>query len=195
MIYQYVVSLKNRNSKYIDLIGLLLGILSVIFFVRELVVAHQVGIAYLLGAVFVTGVLIWNIVQSSKGKKVYYSRALLVAALVWMKMPFFQWLTFVFIILALLEYQAKYSLEIGFSDQEIMINSLFKKRYQWNQFDNIILKDGLLTLDFTNNRILQREIEDDEDSEADEDEFNAYCNRQLAKVKSDVGSQKSEARP
>lgn len=194
MIYQYVVSLKNRNSKYIDLIGLLLGILSVIFFVRELVVAHQVGIAYLLGAVFVTGVLIWNIVQSSKGKKVYYSRALLVAALVWMKMPFFQWLTFVFIILALLEYQAKYSLEIGFSDQEIVINSLFKKRYQWNQFDNIILKDGLLTLDFTNNRILQREIEDDEDNEADEDEFNAYCKRQLAKVKADVGSQQSAAR-
>lgn len=184
MIYQYVVSLKNRNSKYIDLIGLLLGILSVIFFVRELVVAHQVGIAYLLGAVFVTGVLIWNIVQSSKGKKVYYSRALLVAALVWMKMPFFQWLTFVFIILALLEYQAKYSLEIGFSDQEIVINSLFKKRYQWNQFENIILKDGLLTLDFTNNRILQREIEDDEDNEADEDEFNAYCKRQLARVTS-----------
>lgn len=186
MIYQYVVILKNKHSKYIDLIGLLLGILSVIFFVRELIVAHQVGIAYLLGAVFVTGVLIWNIVQSSKGKKVYYSRALLVAALVWMKMPYFQWLTFVFIILALLEYQAKYSLEIGFSDQEIVINSLFKKRYQWTQFDNIVLKDGLLTLDFTNNRILQREIEDEEDNEADEDEFNAYCRKQLVKASPEV---------
>lgn len=185
MIYQYVVSLKNRNTKYIDLIGLLLGIMSVIFFVRELLVAHQVGLAYLLGTIFVSAVLIWNVVQSSKGKKVYYSRALLIAALVWMKMPFFQWLTFVFIILALLEYQAKYSLEIGFSDQEIVINSMFKKRYAWSTFDNIVLRDGIITLDFINNRILQREVEDDEDDEADEDEFNAYCERQLLNAKSE----------
>lgn len=193
MIYQYVVSLKNRNTKYIDLIGLLLGIMSVIFFVRELLVAHQVGLAYLLGTIFVTAVLIWNVVQSSKGKKVYYSRALLIAALVWMKMPFFQWLTFVFIILALLEYQAKYSLEIGFSDKEVVINSLFKKRYAWSAFDNIVLRDGIITLDFINNRILQREVEDDEDDEADEDEFNAYCGRQLSNTRSEAGGKKSEA--
>jgi hypothetical protein len=84
--------------------------------------------------------------------------------------------------LALLEYQAKYSIEIGFSDKEVLINSLFKKRYQWKQFNNIVLKDGLLTLDFTNNRVLQREIEDDGESEADEDEFNLYCEQQLRKV-------------
>jgi hypothetical protein len=188
MIYQYVVILKNKHSKYIDLIGLLLGIISVVFFVRELLLAQQVGVAYLVGAVFVTGVLIWNIVQSSKGRKVYYSRALLIAALVWMKMPFFQWLAFVFIILALLEYQAKYSLEIGFADKEIVINSLFKKRYQWSQLDNIVLKDGLLTLDFTNNRMLQREVEDEEEDEADEDEFNAYCRKQLAKASPEVNN-------
>lgn len=196
MIYQYVVILKNRQSKYIDFIGLLLGILSVIFFVRELVFANQVGVAYLLGAVFVTGVLIWNVWQSAKGKKVYYSRALLIAALVWMKMPYFQWLTFVFIILALLEYQAKYSLEIGFSDHEVVINSLFKKRYPWTQFDNVMLKNGLLTLDFTNNRILQREVEDEEEDEADEEEFNAYCRKQLGKTSPEVrkpGNQQSEA--
>ncbi len=183
MIYQYVVILKNKNTKFIDIIGLLLSILSVIFFTRELVTSHQPGLAYLLGIIAIIAILVWNLVQSSKGKKVYYSRALLVAALVWMKMPYFQWLTFVFIILALLEYQAKYSLEIGFSDKEIVINSLFKRRYQWAQFDNILLKDGLLTLDFTNNRILQREVEDDEDDEADEDEFNAWCRKQLKKKK------------
>lgn len=193
MIYQYVVSLKNRNTRYIDLIGLLLGIMSVIFFVRELLVAHEVSLAYLLGSISVTIVLIWNVVQSSKGKKVYYSRALLIAALVWMKMPFFQWLTFVFIILALLEYQAKYSLEIGFSDHEVVINSMFKKRYAWSAFDNIVLRDGIITLDFINNRILQREVEDDEDDEADEDEFNAYCERQLLNTRSEAGGKKSEA--
>ncbi len=182
MVYQYVVSLKNQHNRYIDLLGILLSVVSVIFFARELLYEDHVSLAYLLGAIFVTVVLVWNIVQSSKGKKVYYSRALLIAALVWMKMPFFQWLTFVLIILALLEYQAKYSLEIGFSDQEIVVNSLFKKRYQWSQFTNIILKDGLLTLDFVNNRIFQREVEDEVEDDAEEEEFNAYCRKQLGLV-------------
>jgi hypothetical protein len=131
--------------------------------------------------VVVTAMVIWNQYRIYHKKKVYYSRALLIAALVWMKMPYAQWLTIVFIILALLEYQAKHATEIGFSDNQILINSLFKKRYQWSQFSNIVLKDGLLTLDFTSNRLLQREIEDEEESEADEDEFNQYCRQQLNK--------------
>ncbi|MDF2187764.1 hypothetical protein [Paraflavitalea sp. CAU 1676] len=189
MVYQYVVSLKNKQTKYIDIIGLLLGVISVLFFAREMiVVVGEVPVAYLIGSIAVTVVLIWNVVYSSKGKKVYYSRALLIAALVWMKMPFFQWLTFVFIILALLEYQVKYSIEIGFSDQEIVFNSLFKKRYQWSQFDNIVLKDGLLTMDFLNNRVLQREVEDDEEDDADEDEFNEYCRKQLSRQAASTSS-------
>lgn len=180
MVYQYVVTLKNQNNRYIDILGLLLSIFSVVCFTWELIRSNNVSVAYLIGSVAVLGFVIWNLTQSAKKRKVYYSRALLIAALVWMKMPYFQWLVFVFIILALLEYQAKYAIEIGFSDNEIVFNSLFKKRYHWKQFSNIVLKDGLLTLDFINNRILQREIEDDDDSEADEDEFNEYCRSQLA---------------
>lgn len=179
MIYQYVISIKNQGQRYIDLIGILLSLASAIFFIRELVLQQNLSLAYLAGALFVLGLLVWNIYQSTKGKKVFYSRALLIAALVWMKMPFLQWLSFLLIILALLEYQAKYSLEIGFSDREIVINSLWKKRYAWSAFTNILLKDGLLTMDFVNNRILQKEVEDDEEDDADEDEFNEYCRKQL----------------
>jgi hypothetical protein len=182
MVYQYVVTLKNQNSRYIDILGLLLSIFSVVCFTWELIHSGNVSVAYLIGSVAVLGFIAWNLAQTAKKRKVYYSRALLIAALVWMKMPYFQWLVFVFIILALLEYQAKYAIEIGFSDNEIVFNSLFKKRYNWKDFSNIVLKDGLLTLDFTNNRILQREIDDDEDDDADEDEFNEYCRKQLDNV-------------
>jgi hypothetical protein len=182
MVYQYVVTLKNQNNRYIDMLGLLLSIFSVVCFTWELIHSGNVSVAYLIGSIAVLGFIAWNLVQASKKRKVYYSRALLIAALVWMKMPYFQWLVFVFIILALLEYQAKYAIEIGFSDNEIVFNSLFKKRYHWKQFSNIVLKDGLLTLDFSNNRILQREVEDDDEDDADEDEFNDYCRKQLASV-------------
>ena len=190
MVYQYVVVLKNQHTKYINVLGFLLGILSIVFFVNELLEPGQTGFVYLIGVVFIAGVLIWNVYHSVyKHEKVYYSRALLIAALVWMKMPYYQWLSFVFIILALLEYQAKFAVEIGFSDNEIKLNTLFKKKYRWSDFTNIVLKDGILTLDFANNKILQREIEDDdEEDDADEKEFNDYCQRQLGKVYSNVSS-------
>lgn len=181
MVFKYVVVLKNLQNRYIDLVGLLLSIMSAFCFARELTLANKVGLAYLLGLIFVAIVVIYNLVQSFRGRKVYYSRALLIAALVWMKMPYWQWLAFIFIILALLEYQAKYSVEIGFSDDQVVINSFFKRKYRWAQFSNVVLKDGIITLDFTNNRILQREIEDDEDEDdADEEEFNEYCRQRLA---------------
>jgi len=182
MVYQYVVTLKNQTSRYIDILGLILSVFSAFCFGLELVKANSVSLACLIGVIAVPGFVIWNLVLQRKNRKVYYSRALLIAALVWMKMPYFQWLAFIFIILALLEYQAKYAIEIGFADNEIVFNSLFKRRYSWQQFSNIVLKDGLLTLDFANNKILQREVEDDEDDDADEDEFNEYCRKQLATV-------------
>ena len=142
----------------------------------------EASVAYLFGTIFIAVVLLWNIYQSRNNKKVYYSRALLIASLVWMKMPVLQWLSFVFIVLAFLEYQAKYAVEIGFSENEIVMNSLFKKRYEWSDFNNIVLKDGLLTMDFKNNKLLQKEVQDDEEDDADEDEFNEYCRKQLNKM-------------
>ncbi|HEU4608712.1 MAG TPA: hypothetical protein VFS31_11430 [Chitinophagaceae bacterium] len=181
MVYDYVVTLKNQQSRYLDLLGFLLSFSSMLFFIRELLLSEAPGLAYLLGAIFIALLLAWNLYRSLRlHKKVFYSRALLIAALVWMKMPYFQWLSFVFIMLALMEYQAKYAVEIGFSANEIVMNRLFRKRFSWNQFQHIVLKDGLLTLDFTNNKILQREIEEDEEDDADEDEFNQYCAHQLA---------------
>ena len=190
MIYQYVVVLKNQHTRYINILGFLLGLLSIVFFAKEILDSQDTAFVYLIGIIFIAGILTWNVHHSIYRKqKVYYSRALLIAALVWMKMPYYQWLSFVFIILALLEYQAKYSIEIGFSDNEIKFNTLLKKRYRWSDFTNIVLKDGLLTLDFANNKILQREIEDDEDEDdADEREFNEYCRMQLSKAYPNISS-------
>jgi hypothetical protein len=180
-LYQYIVVIRNEHSRYINFIGFLLAVGSVVLFIRELVLANKMDIPLVLGIVFIVGVLIWNFHFSRKpGYEVYYSKALLIAGLVWTKMPYFQWLIFVFILLALLEYQAKHPLEIGFSNEQVTFNTLFKKRYSWTQLNNVILKDGLLTVDFTDNRIFQKEVNEGE-SEATEEEFNAWCRQQLEK--------------
>jgi hypothetical protein len=184
MIYQYVVTLKNKNSRYIDFIGFLLPGVSILFYVMEMVKSSQVHPAYIVGAISVGGLLGWNVYQSTFNKKtVKYRWALYISALVWMKMPYYEWLSLVFILLGFLEPQAKYAIEIGFGEKEVVINSLPKKRYSWSDFENVVLKDGLLTMDFANNRILQRETLDDEEDDTEEDEFNLFCFNQLRLAK------------
>jgi len=180
-IYPYVVTLKNENARYINIIGFLLSICSALLFLRELLLQNTLVPAYLAGILFILGLIVWNYIQYRKGdKRVYFAKALLIAGLVWTRMPYFQWLIVVFVLLALLEYQAKHEVEIGFSQNHIVFNQLIKKRYPWSAIDNVVIKDGLLTIDFKNNRLLQKETDDSEE-DADEDEFNLWCQRQLSR--------------
>lgn len=55
-----------------------------------------------------------------------------------------------------------------------MINSFPKKRYTWNELNNVVLKDGLLTIDFKNNKMLQRLVDSEVDVKVEE-EFTAYA--------------------
>jgi hypothetical protein len=89
---------------------------------------------------------------------------------------------------------------LSFSASEIKINKFINKEYQWSDFNNIVLKDGLLTLDFANNKIIQVEpdwtepllfaIDKDDDIDAYQDiigedypklekEFNDFCRSHL----------------
>lgn len=44
--------------------------------------------------------------------------------------------------------------------------------HEWSEFNNIILKDSLLTLDFKNNKLLQLSITE---NNVDETSFNTFC--------------------
>jgi hypothetical protein len=187
-LYTYVIVLRNESSRYVNTVGLLLVVGSALLFSREMMVRNIVIVPYLIGVIFIAALLLWNAyVHFKTDRQIYYSKALLVAGLVWMKMPYFQWLLIVFALLAILEYQAKLSPEIGFSPGHIVFNRLLKKKYSWQEIDNVILKDGLLTIDFKNNKLFQKEIDSGE-NEASEQEFNEWVRGQLAK--SEVKSEK-----
>ncbi len=55
---------------------------------------------------------------------------------------------------------------------------LNEKLYTWADIQNLVLKDGLLTIDFTNNHILQTPITS-KDKQIDERAFNQFCLQQL----------------
>jgi hypothetical protein len=69
--------------------------------------------------------------------------------------------------------------EVVVDEKEVILKRLFRDRaYPWSAFSNIIFKDGILTLDFTDNRLIQLEA----DTLADfpgETAFNEFCKKHI----------------
>lgn len=181
MIYDYIVVLKNQRGHSINTVSMLIATVSSIFFAIEQVRAGYTFTIFGVSFLLIVAGLIWNRYTFNKKQvAVRYSGVLLIAGITWFAMPHLVWMGIPLLLLALLEKQAKFPLEIGFTPERIVMNTLFKRKFGWHEFNNIVLKDGLLTLDFKTNKLFQKETVD-EDGEAEEDEFNAYCKEQVGK--------------
>jgi hypothetical protein len=199
MRYQYLVILKKESERTTDLLSFLLCLFSAMFFLYFAVHFQRFsssksldsGFAYsiplssqtfylCLVAVIIIAGLIFNLIRRRR-KQVRYRSFLLLAAVGWIAVTPMPWIAAIFVILFFLEHQTKRPLEIGFDLDRIVINSLIRRRYAWTDLTNVVLKDDLLTLDFKNNKLLQKEVVDDEDEDnADEEEFNMYCRQRLS---------------
>ena len=111
----------------------------------------------------------------------YYRIALMLAAYGWYIQPKGLLIALVYLVAALLEKQVKFPDEVAFDNEEIVFNSFPKKFYPWNTFRNIVLKDGLLTIDFMNNKLIQKELESTT-TKKEEEEFNEFCRARLSPV-------------
>ena len=141
----------------------------------------------------------WN--YKKKKEKSYITIYLLIAIIWAVETPYY-YFSILFFILLFLQYRMENDILVSFSASTIKINKFINTEHQWAAFNNIILKDGLLTLDFVNNKIIQVEpdwtiplfsaLYKDDDPEAHEDfvgeyypklekEFNEFCSQQLNK--------------
>jgi hypothetical protein len=178
MHYDYVVTLKRENAHKADLISLLLLIFSLLAF-SFVQIQNGLNLLLCLGIAIVLSGLLANLRSARKKKEMRFRYWLFATGICWIGMPYLQWLIIPFFVMAMMEAQAKYPLEIGFYSEGVVLNSLFTKKIPWSSLQSVILKDGLLTLDFINNKLIQKEVLDDDDPDAREDEFNDYCRSKL----------------
>jgi hypothetical protein len=181
MRYQFVVILKKDGERATDLLSILLCLFSALSFFFFAYREVRTNTAFILAgtALLLLIGLVINLLNRRR-TRVRYLYWLLIAGVAWIGLTSAPWVGGFFFLLAFLEYQTKRPLEIGFDQDRVVINTLIRRRHEWSVFNNIVLKDGLLTLDFKNNRLLQKEVADDDDEDdADEDEFNAYCQDRL----------------
>lgn len=65
------------------------------------------------------------------------------------------------------------------SEDGIVVKRVFNKtKYTWQQLDNLLLKDGLLTIDLLSNKMIQAELAN-ENGPVDERQFNLFCRQYL----------------
>jgi len=69
-------------------------------------------------------------------------------------------------------------LKVTVNTKQIVYPSFPVKKIEWPSVSNLILKDGLLTIDMNNNHIIQQYI-DDVRTKVDEKLFNEFCSQQL----------------
>ena len=184
MRYQYVVILKKDSQRITDVLSVLLCMVSVIAMSLNAFHAdryYQAILSMALAFILLTGMPVHLLICRRRGTTVRYRYWLLTTAIGWIALTNVYWIGAFFFLLALLEYQTKRPLEIGFHYDHVVINTLIKRHFEWTAFNNVILRDGLLTLDFKTNRLMQKEVADDDDEDdADEEEFNAFCRERLA---------------
>jgi hypothetical protein len=80
-------------------------------------------------------------------------------------MPYMEWLFVAFILLAISGTTGKVSFRNRFSPSpQVVFNTHAKEKIRLGRkLSNVVLKDGLLTIDFHNNHLLQREVVDEEE--------------------------------
>jgi hypothetical protein len=175
--YDYVIVLKKANNyrayDWMSRLLLLITLLATTYYSVISNDGHRVAggvAAFLILAAWIFG-------HFTKR----YRWGLFIAFIIWIYL-FNQWVIGILYSLAgILETQVKFKQEIGFDEEGLAFNSFPKKTYKWHEVNNVILKDNLLTIDLYNNRIIQKELQDDSTPEM-EKEFNEFCKSHVLSV-------------
>jgi hypothetical protein len=175
-VYDYVVVLKNHNIKLISKTSRLMIILSVLPFAASIYFNPKNLLTYLF--IFVsTALLVSKLVEQKKGKQVSFALLLGVTGLGVFFSTAIPYIGQLYILAGLFDWQFSKNTEIGFSKDLIVKSGLFPKKIHWNELNNVVIKDDLLSIDFKNNTLFQAYTDDadDDEYEVGDDEFNAYC--------------------
>ena len=191
-VYDYIIVLKKKPFDVIDNISklmLVLGIAAFLFVAVSTLEGKNTNLpidqGWLLIAIAVI-VIAWFAFcerQQKKGKIAYYRFGLMFAAWGWFVLPKGKWISIIYIISCFIEKPLKVDPEVAFDNEEIVFNSFPQKKYSWNQISNVVLKDGLLTIDLKNNTLVQRAVDEAVPQEV-ETEFNSFCQAQVISNKS-----------
>lgn len=189
-VYDYIIVLRQKSFFMIDNISRLMLLLSLaafyycffstLFFKNTQLINSQ---AWLLFSICAAILGWWGFcfrLQQKGVALVYYRFALMAAAFGWFIVPGGLFIAAINIVACFLEKPMKVAPEVAFDAEEIVMNTFPKKKFVWAEVNNVVFKDGMLTIDLKNNTLIQKMV-DAEVTDELEKEFNSFCKEQLYK--------------
>lgn len=171
---RFEIVLKNEKLKGYRYLALtLLALNSLIFLYLLFFDDYRVGAVFSFGLLLMYFLIQFFVKKKSPGTIDGFTLFIVAGCWIIMKAPL---PALAMAILGLLYLLAIQPLKIVFSDDGVDKKNFPEKRFSWGEFSNVILKDDILTLDFNNNHILQKEIEG---STISEKEFNSFAHQQM----------------
>lgn len=180
-IHDYIVVLKNQHRPLIEKTSWLLILLSYFPLTLSYYNDRKQWMT-LIAMVVITGIAVSNYIDKKKNKPIRFNGALFVIGAALTLFTSYEWIPILYIIAGIAEGLLIKNDEIGFSKDQIIKSGVLPKKIKWSELNNVLIKDGLLTMDFKNNKVFQAYTDDEEDDEYDveDDEFNSYCQERLA---------------
>ncbi len=182
---EYNFTLKDNNQKTFRLFVWFLFFLHVaaagVFALNAEHSGEKISIYILLGFYALISIGYYLLRKRSKAFDTFSLIMALLYANFWLKhVGFAALLIFVLVYLFVLVVQGKKT-TVGFSREGVHLTRIFKTVIiSWAQTDNVIIKDNLLTIDLSSNKLMQAEVVENV-AIGDEIEFNQFCATQLKK--------------
>lgn len=190
---QFLLTLKNEKTRLYTRLSWLIIVINILFFSYLAVVAATkqerlgfIAAIILMGSCF----LLKNYVRHARyafGLSPFF----FLVMLGWIQAAYY-WLAGINLVFLLLSLSALRPLTLSFSGATIENLSIFSRKIKWMELNNCLVKDGLLTIDFKNNKLIQQELDtrkgisrqdqhgpSSETYVSNEQEFNDFCRQQL----------------
>jgi hypothetical protein len=118
--------------------------------------------------------LLRNTSRLKKREDLLVSFSFCVIIVSWIVLQFY-WAATINLVLFIFQDITRRKLVVLFFEDRIIYPSFPRRTIQWPELNNVILKDGLLTIDLKNDKVFQHEIA----SAADENELNQFCKEHI----------------
>lgn len=164
--------LKNEKLKHYKTLTLFVIFINIVFVIWLGITDPTLRVSAILTTILVIAALvIFHMMKKNFGSLI----AMLLIANFYVEAGYWAALG-ILILMALLYLVSIRPLVVQVSPTNILYPNFPKRKIEWDELNNLVLKDGLLTLDFKNNRIAQVTVNNEGNKpDVDEMEFNDFC--------------------
>ena len=176
---QFKLLLKNEKKKSYQRITWLI-IISNIALLILLSIKGIFSKGEVIAIVIMIGLAIFiPLYVKSKDVKIETSIIFIILMTVWISTGYW-WVAIINFVFEIFQIAALRNLIVRVKPDTVIYPSFPQRQIDWKELSNLILKDGLLTIDLKNNKIIQQYV-DQKSLTIDEKEFNDFCRQQLNK--------------